>query len=83
VVTDPRGVDQRCRCASLPGDQRACSNTRVPKRSEHDIANPSLAVPDRDLAARLPQIELADLTRPIHPALKRARRQDNGLTLRK
>jgi hypothetical protein len=31
-------------------------------------------VPDRDLLGRLPEIELADLARPIDRALKRARR---------
>jgi hypothetical protein len=36
-----------------------------------------LAVPDRDLALGLPEVELADLTRPIDRALIGPRRQEH------
>ena len=57
-----RRSTRRRRRASSPGTRRRPSP-------------PRLAVPDRDLGLRLPQIELADLARPIDRALKRPRRR--------
>ena len=59
----------------LGEDQRAGAGARVAQARDHDPALAGLAVPDRDLAARLPEIELADLARPIDRALKRPRRR--------
>ena len=62
----------------LGEDQRAGARARVAQARDHDPAAARLAVADRDLARRLPQIELADLARPIDRALKRPRRVTNS-----
>ena len=55
----------------LPGeDQRAGTGARVGQARDNDPRPASLAVTDRHLRARLPQIELADLPRPIDRPLK-------------
>ena len=59
----------------LGEDQRAGAGARVAQARDDDPAAAGLAVPDRDLRARLPEIELADLARPIDRPLKRPRRR--------
>src|SRR5215208_1715854 len=55
---------------SAPG-----ARARVAQACDDDPCPPGLAVPDRDLPPRLPEIELADLARAINRALKRPRRR--------
>jgi hypothetical protein len=55
--------------------QRPGKRTRVRQLARHEIAAPRLTPADRDLAARLTQIELRQLARPITRALKAARRR--------
>jgi hypothetical protein len=54
-------------------DQDAGAGARVAQARDDDPAATGLPVPDRDLVTRLPEIELADLARPIDRALKRPR----------
>ena len=54
--------------------KHAGARARVAQARDHDPAAARLAVADRDLLARLPDIELADLARPIDRPLKRPRR---------
>jgi hypothetical protein len=49
---------------------------RIAQARDHNPRATRLAVPDRDLRPRLPQIELADLPRPIDRPLKRPRRRE-------
>jgi hypothetical protein len=55
--------------------QRAGERARVGQLTGHDIAAAGLATADRDLRARLAQIELRQLPRPITGALEAARRR--------
>src|SRR4051794_34344293 len=58
-------------------DQRARAGARVTQTRHPPPRAAVPARPDRHLGARLPQIELADLARPIHGPLKRPRRRDD------
>ena len=62
--------------AELLGEhQRAGERARVGQLAGHDVAAARLAPADRDLRARLAQIELRQLARPITGALEAARRR--------
>src|SRR5215213_1463607 len=69
-----RDADQQVR-RLLGEHQRARARARVAQACDDDPCPPGLAVPDRDLPPRLPEIELADLARAINRALKRPRRR--------
>ncbi len=59
--------------------QRGGAGARVRQATNHDVAAPHLPGADRDLPARLPQVELAERPRPIRGALEAARpRQKQG-----
>jgi len=68
----------------LREDERAGAGARVGQAADHDVAAPRLAGADRDLPARLPEIELTERARPIGGALKvRGRGRNNGRTSRR
>jgi hypothetical protein len=52
----------------LGEDQRAGTGARVAQARDDDPRPPGLALADRDLGLGLPEIELADLSRPIDRA---------------
>jgi len=60
---------------SLRKDQGASTNPGVAKATNHDVTLAGLGVTDRDLLARTPNIELANLTRGVGGALKSPRRE--------
>jgi hypothetical protein len=62
----------------LREDECTRAKARVAERRQDDVADPRLAVTDRDRPRRLPEIELADLPRPVAPALVGARRREEG-----
>ena len=66
---------QQIRCL-LGEHQRARTRSRIAKAGNDDVALACLTMADRDLTLRLPQIELADLPRPINSALERALRRE-------
>src|SRR5262249_54667235 len=53
--------------------ERAGAGARVWQTADHNVAAPCLPAADRNLAARLPKVELAERARPIGAALKGAR----------
>jgi hypothetical protein len=57
-------------------DQRRGAGAGVPQARRHHPAAARVAMADRDLRRRLPQIELADLPRSIDGALTRSRRRE-------
>jgi hypothetical protein len=57
----------------LGEDERAGSNPGVGKAADDHVAAPGLAVANRDLVARLPQVELAEHARAVARALEGAR----------
>jgi hypothetical protein len=61
----------------LGEDQRARAGARVAQAGDDDPAAAVLDGADRDLVARLPEIELADLARPVDGALEAPRRRDD------
>jgi hypothetical protein len=65
----------------LREDQRARSEARVAERPDHHPARARLAVADRDLAARPPEVELQQLPRPVDSPLVGARAQVIGAHL--
>src|SRR6266536_2853735 len=69
TVADP--VEQVGRL--LREHQRAGAGTRERETTDDDVAAPRLAAPNRDLAARLPNVELAERAWTIRRALERAR----------
>src|SRR5215207_4481381 len=54
----------------LAEDERPGADARVAQAGHHHQAAALLAVADRDRAARLPEVELTDLARPIEGALE-------------
>jgi len=62
----------------LREDERPGEDTRPAQLDGHDVAAAGMPVPDRDRFARLPQITLRQLPRPIHGALERAPNQEPG-----
>ena len=61
----------------LEEHERAGAATSSPS-TRRDRPRPRLAIPDGDLFLRLPDVELADLARPIDRALKGPRGSNNG-----
>ena len=55
--------------------QNAGARAREAQTGDDNPAAAALTVPDRDLGARLPDVELANLARPIDRPLKRPRRR--------
>jgi hypothetical protein len=53
--------------------QRAGAGAGVGQAADDDVAAAALAAADRDLRARLPEVELAERPRPVRGALKAAR----------
>jgi hypothetical protein len=56
-------------------DQHARARARVPQARDNDVAAANLTVADRELLARLPNIELADLSGPPDRPRERPRRR--------
>src|SRR5207245_9580406 len=56
----------------LREDERAGAGARVGQAANDDVAAPRLAAADRDLARRLPEIELAEHTGPVPRPLEGA-----------
>jgi hypothetical protein len=65
----------------LGEDERAGAGPRPAQAGDDDPATPRLAVADRDLGRGLPEVELADLTRPVDGALIGARRAEDRAQL--
>jgi hypothetical protein len=57
----------------LREDERAGADARVGQAADDDVAAAQLAAADRDLRARLPEVELAERARPVLRALEAAR----------
>jgi hypothetical protein len=57
----------------LGEDERPGASARIAKAADHDVAAPRLAGADRDLPARLPEIELQERARPVGGALEGTR----------
>src|ERR1700685_2662978 len=66
---------EQIRCL-LGEHQRTRTDPRIAKTGNNDGGLACLTMADRDLTLRLPQIELADLPRPIDGALERALRRE-------
>jgi hypothetical protein len=80
----PRQAAEPLKAAGDPGqqilrlrreDQHAGARARVAQAGDHDPAAARLAVSNRQLGARLPDVELDDLARSIDRSLERARRR--------